>query len=844
MMILKQKALDIVEHAEPNLSIIGLFGVLGYPAYYIIWTYIFPQPYENLQLRLLCAAISLPWVFYRFYPKPLKDYFPLYFFISLFFVIPFFFSFMMLKNEWSEVWSMSLLSGLFLLTLVLFDWVIICLITGAGFIAAYFTVFLLDGQVSFNHYHPEYIPIFLFSISGGIVANHKRELAHKTKISFLRSLSGSIAHEMRNPLNSITNAIALIQARLPEKPENNSDNESYSISNHGLVSIHNVIKDSSNTLNRANKIIDSILTSMEGGKVPTRGFICIRSGSAIDAAIDNFPFHDPEEKKLIRVNKIKDFYFFGDRDLFFYVLFNLLKNAIFYKNKPGFGIEITTDTNDSGNSIKVRDTGPGISANKRERIFESFYTSNKAGGNGLGLSFCRRVIDAFGGKIVCDSKEGKWTEFTITLPKYDSKKIREIKDKILRGKKILIADDQTGNRMILAKYISELHCQFDLAENGSQAFSLLSKKRYDLIFMDYEMPFLNGDHVVKLIRSARDINPSLALHYLYAPIIGITALHETEAESRARKCGMNEFLIKPVKKIQVSQILEKYFFTEEPSITNNRDDVLNGKRILLVDDNETSRKFMTMVLQHYGCCIGQAVHGRAAIDYLEKEDFDLVLMDIEMPVMNGIEAAKAIRSGTYFNRFISYKTIPIIALTGNTDEQSSLSIQEAGMNYHLSKPVFKDELISAINVILKNSTFANKAMNNHQSHKPEQGNAEFWSAVESEKILDRSIINSLQEIGGDELIATLFETFIADSDNLIKKLTDAVAEKDMKHFDHLMHTFKGSSGSVGANKIYVLTKHINEFSRVGKWPDNSAWMQILTTVYAETIKEMQKLYSA
>jgi two-component system, CAI-1 autoinducer sensor kinase/phosphatase CqsS len=841
MPIVNNKAREIIEQAQPNLGMVGLFGFIGYPFYYLVWTYIYPQPYENLLLRMFCAIISLPWALYRALPKQLKDIFPLYFFLSLFIVIPYFFSFMTLKNECSIAWVMSMMAGIFILTLLISDRLTIFIMTTGGFAAAYFTVLTLDGHVHFTYFKPEYIPIFLFSVAGGVIANHKQLQAQKTKISLMRSLSGSIAHEMRNPLNSITNAIASVQNTLPVKPGSDASAKSYyRLSHSDLIDLHNIIEDSSDTLNSANKIIDSILSSLQGGEVVADEFIRIKSETAIDAALSRFPYTDSSEKQLIRVNTIKSFDFFGDYDLFFFVLFNLLKNALYYKDQHNFSIEITTDATASENIISVRDKGPGIKPKYREVIFESFYTSNKKGGNGLGLSFCRRVIDSFGGTIICDSKEGEWTEFTITLPKYQSKKVQEIKKKVLRNKRILITDDQFSSRLSITKYLSDLHCHIDQADNGLQAIAMLSENRYDLIFMDFDMPFLNGDRAVMLIRSAQNIDPSLALHYRDAPIIGMTSLPEAEAEARAGKCGMNEVLAKPVSKYATRKIIDKYFFSAVSSVRNEPEKSISGKRILLVDDNGTSRKFICTLLEHYGYQIEQAANGSEALDFLEKEDFDLVLMDVEMPVMDGIEATKAIRSGKNFIRFRSFQTIPIVALTGNNDEQSARNIRDAGMNYHLCKPVHKDQLISAINVLLQTNASAVKTMKRKTMIEQDQQSSEFWNTIGSKKILDRLIINDLKEIGGNELIINLFETFIADSDKLTAELDDAFAKKDIKQFDHLIHTLKGTSGSVGANKMHLLCGYIHELSHNGQWPDNNSWMQVLKKIYAETIHELHK----
>jgi two-component system CAI-1 autoinducer sensor kinase/phosphatase CqsS len=257
-----------------------------------------------------------------------------------------------------------------------------------------------------------------------------------------------------------------------------------------------------------------------------------------------------------------------------------------------------------------------------------------------------------------------------------------------------------------------------------------------------------------------------------------------------------------------------------------------------VDDNDTSRKIMSGVLEHYGYRIEQAVNGREALEFLEKEDFDLILMDLDMPVMDGIETAKAIRKGDNFVRFRSGKSIPIIALTGSSDDLSIRNIKEAGMNYHLCKPVFKDKLTSAINMLLQNNISESDAVIDKNTVEQEQPNIVFWNTINNEQILDRSVIDDLKEIGGDELIVSLFETFITDANKLMAELAEAVAVKNMKQFDHIIHTLKGTTGSIGANKMYLLCGHINEFSRKGEWPDDNSWIQAMHTVYAETVKEL------
>jgi len=840
MQKLKQKVADIIEHAEPNLSLIGLFGTLGYPVYYLIWTYLYPQPYENLGFRIFCACLSMPWLLYRELPKRLKELFPVYFFLSLFIVMPYFFSFMMLKNEWSLVWAMSFMAGTFLLTLIIFDWVIILTMTGAGFMAAFATVFLLDGSVSFAYFVPEYIPIFLFSIAGGIIANHKRQLAHQSRISLMRSLSGSIAHEMRNPLSSITNAISTVQSIIPDKPASSREKEKFDLSYSGLINIHEVIDESLLTIKRGNKIIDSLLATLQDGVMDINNFRKLSAKQIIQTAVATYGYNDINDRTFIVENTDETFDFLGDKDLFIYVLFNLIKNALHYKSRPDFRIEIATKRDSLYNRIRVRDNGPGISPGKREIIFERFYTFGKSGGNGLGLSFCRRVIESFGGSIVCNSEEGHWTEFVISLPAYASKPARDLKKEILKQKKILIVDDQISNRLLLARYASEWDCPSDLAENGAQALEMISKTRYDLILMDFEMPSLDGDHAVARLRAALNIEPSLAPHYMQVPVVGITALPPCDALPRAARCGMNEVISKPVKKRDINRLFEQHFFSETSSATTDRNTILMGSRILLVDDNETSRKFMSMIMQRYGCAIGQAENGKVALDLLEKEDYDLILMDMEMPVMNGVETAMAIRKGDCFRRFGNFRSVPIIALTGNTGKESIEQVKKAGMNQHLGKPVFRDDLVAAATMWIKNT--ANAEENGHPAHIDAPSLSEnFREAVEREKILDHSIISSLKEIGGDELLVSLIGAYRSDSEKIVEELDRALETGDIRQFDQLMHTLKGSSGSIGANRLFVLSRHLNEFSHRGEWPEAADWQSVLKNTFGITIDAMDAM---
>ena len=690
------KALVAFERAEPSIPIVGLFSVIGFPLFYFIWSYLLPQPYENLIYRLINAFIGVPFLFYGHFSKKFKKYFPVYFFTGLMFLLPFFFSFMLYKNAWHITWFISNLIALFLLIMLIDDGVLIFLLTITGYSLALATVWVLDGKILFTYFQWMYVPTFLFLLLGGAIGSHRKQTANQTKISLLHSLSASIAHEMRNPLNSIINTMGSVQSILPDKPERDEASSDYALSRSGLINLHDVVEESTETVLRANKIIDSILTDMQGKPLDPKIFKRVTAKNSIQSAVSSFSYSTPEDRKLVKNLASTDFDFFGDEDLFTYVLFNLIKNALYYKDKPGFILEITTDTGPAGNTIKVRDTGPGIFASKRERIFDSFYTSGKEGGAGLGLSFCKHVITSFGGHITCNSKENEWTEFTIRLPLYNAKTVEKLKKEILHTKNILVVDGSAATWLVAEKYFSEWTCSVERAENEAQAISMLSRKKFDLVLMNIDMPAMKGDKAAKRIFMGEHTGKEHAAERKNIPIIGISALPKLELKQKALDMGMNGYIAKPLTREHVLSLFEDHFFSEKKPVISSKGIILENRNVLIVDDNLTSRKFMSIILERMGAHVVQAENGEQAITSLEENDYDIVFMDMEMPVMNGVNATQMIREGKCFKRFNRFREIPIIALTGNTDVENIALTKQSGMNAHLGKPVSKDELVKAL----------------------------------------------------------------------------------------------------------------------------------------------------
>jgi signal transduction histidine kinase len=233
----------------------------------------------------------------------------------------------------------------------------------------------------------------------------------------LIALAGSIAHQIRSPLSSASYAVSFVNDILENSYRKAASDELITISKKDFDEISQVLAIASSCSNRGNMIIDMILNNIKQKEIDKSKFRHISIASVIKAAIDEYAFGQ-NEKNRIDIKISEDFLFRGDENIMVFVLFNLLKNAIYYMaGKPESKITITTSRGMEENFLYFRDTGPGIVEDKIPSVFDGFMTSRKKEGTGLGLPFCKRAMDSFGGKIECNSKLGEYTEFVLSFPR-------------------------------------------------------------------------------------------------------------------------------------------------------------------------------------------------------------------------------------------------------------------------------------------------------------------------------------------------------------------------------------------------------------------------------------------
>jgi len=515
----------------------------------------------------------------------------------------------------------------------------------------------------------------------------RAESANAAKTTFLNNMS----HDIRTPMNAIIGFTSLAASHVDNKEKVKEYLSKISTSSEHLLSLINDILD---------------MSRIESGKVK----------------ITENPLHLPDLLHDIRTivqpniaSKQLDFLIdtvdvrnediIADKLRLTQILLNILSNGIKF-NKTGGTISLRIRQTKSAPKgyghyqFVIRDTGIGMKPEFQKHIFESFTreeTSTVSGiqGTGLGMAITKNIVDMMGGTISVKSEEGKGSEFTVDLTFKLSGEVKAYeKVEQLQGLKVLVADDDTDTCLSISSMLTEIGMRSEWTVSGKEAVirakhSVEIGDEFYAYIIDWLMPDMNGIETVRRIR--RVIGDS-------KPIIILTAYDWSDVEEEAREAGVTAFCEKPLFMSQLRDILSNPLQKEhEPEKAEIR---CEGKRILLVEDNALNREIAQTLLEDAGFKIDTANDGVEAVEKLEHgapDQYDLILMDIQMPVMNGYEAAKRIR--TMNDPVIA--SIPIVAMTANAFEEDREKAFEAGMNGYLSKPVSAEKLMNMIREIMR-----------------------------------------------------------------------------------------------------------------------------------------------
>ena len=680
-----------------NIMAAAALGAPAHLSFYIAYRYIFQLPYDNLVLRLLAVALCLAGLFKLKNSDFLGKYFPLYWHSMLVFVLPFISTVMVLKNNFHEAWLYWEIFVIFVLIAFVPNLLIFLFDLFLGVIAAivffYLTppVVVLDPQFDI----PPYVLLVVFSIVAGYVFSYsnRKGIVAQEKNSALQALAGSIAHEMRNPLGQVKYSFESI---LQELPVYHRDKIFESITTEGLDRIYLQVAQGQMAVTRGVQVIEMILHEVKDKKIDNDGLKYLSIRGATRKALDEYGYDSDSERQKMSCECKDDFLIKADETMYVFVLFNLIMNAFYFiKPYPDARIYIRFERGDEYNKVYVKDTGPGIPAENLSKLFEAFFTVGRKGGTGLGLAYCKRVMKAFGGDIVCNSVHGEYTEFVLSFPVVTEQEFSEFREsmveeriELFKDKRILLVDDETHDRETIITYLKPLDVVVDEAGNGLEAIEMVKEKHYDAVLMNLKMPVMDGYEAVEAIRAGKAGRAAQNV-----PVIGHTATPTHIAKSKVEKVGMDGFISKPVYIVELidtlASVLDRKYHKNGSAIPN--------VSVLVVDDSAMNRNILKNILEKNNISTTEAENGLVAIEKLKQDNCNLILMDMQMPEFDGLETTRYIRN----NLNNGYKNVPIIGLSGESDKDSIREALDSGMDDYLEKPVNNTLLMNKINRWIK-----------------------------------------------------------------------------------------------------------------------------------------------
>ncbi|MBV6340259.1 MAG: response regulator [Candidatus Magnetobacterium sp. LHC-1] len=531
----------------------------------------------------------------------------------------------------------------------------------------------------------------------------------------------------------------------------------------------------------------------------------------------------------------------GDPGRLRQIVVNLVGNAIKFTEHGEIILDVTTQSHMDDKiclRFSVKDTGIGISQDRREKIFESFSqadgsTTRRYGGTGLGLTISRKLAEMMNGDISVESEPGKGSVFHFTATFGVQAELHKQPDPknfdSLKGLSILVVDDNATNRRILKDIVINWGMEPVLAEDALAALGILDNaatggRGFDLIITDANMPNMDGFGLVnKIIQTYKNKRP---------PIILLTSSGQRGDAARCRELGISAYLIKPIKQSElldsIMRVMGEHDVEPKPSLLTRHKLRENKKRlnILIAEDNDINQKLIVKMLQRYGHDTSLANNGKEAVRMLKEQSFDLVLMDVQMPEMDGFEAVKLIRAGEKEGG--AY--IPIIAITAHAMKSDIDRCMESGMNGYVSKPIKVDKLIAEINRVTEEKVVA---MNQKKST-DEDTNAPVPLPVDARVLAEE---RQWWEDEGAEFIDKYIEKFSRH----IKEIETAVGTDDVERLLMPAHDLKSGSASVGALQMSKLAEKLERMAKNKQITSNAHDMvKSLRREYEKTIEVLSK----
>ncbi len=460
----------------------------------------------------------------------------------------------------------------------------------------------------------------------------------------------------------------------------------------------------------------------------------------------------------------------------------------------------------------VRDTGIGLTEEQKGRLFESFQqadtsTSRKYGGTGLGLAIAKQLANLMNGDVGVDSEPGKGSTFWFTAHLGKAKGVvrKLLPSDELRGKKVLVVDDNEIARNVLDDLLTSMTFVVEQVSSGAEAVEEVKKaassnQPFEIIFLDYQMPGMNG---FEAARAVNELNLSNKPH-----MVMVTSYGREDVILEAEAAGLDEILIKPVNSsILFDSILRILGEThdvagrhqEAPDLAQKLASIV-GAKILVVEDNELNQEVALGLLESEGFVVEIANNGQEAVQMIIRNPYDIVLMDMQMPVMDGLTATREIR------KLDQFKALPILAMTANAMDQDKDKCAEAGMNDHVAKPIDPEDLFNALLKWIKPKA---SVPSNEVKQKKLIEIDNTFPRFETIAGLDTKL--GLKRVMGKmPLYLAMLKKYVKTGHAAVLDLKNALAANDQEVAERVAHTCKGVNGNIGASALQAMAGSLEE----------------------------------